>query len=699
MPSSVSASASGYRSPLSIFFVWHPLDKERVEPVFDECFKCLRRDVGRPFSRPVNVPVFLRTCAEGEVPGGITVTSKRAIIFAFIGTNCVSDDNWIPYLESLARTAGADMVPIALDTTAFNLSDELERLNGLRVFEYPEETFIEHTSIAIYHEIYRYGLNESRTELNRGKDSALKIFLSHAKDGAQGVAAAKALKKLIDDGPMREFFDATDIAAGYEFENEILAHIADSTLVAIHSDTYSSRYWCQREILAAKDNDRPILAVDLIGKFEDRRFPQAANLPGIRVPVEAKTVEEKTADGKVVKKTEYSLKDIDLLAILQATLLETIRFFYSWQILSEYSAVGWFSKDAHLSARPPEAYVLSRIAAEVAGQKDACLDFIYPDPPVYKEETAHFEQFGLKLGTPLTSMRLDLSAKKVGISISEPDDPDLLKIGQTKHHLQLLIQDVARYILGYRAELVYGGDLRPGGFTEFLFQEGHALQSRFKSLAIHLTNHIAWPIYLGDKPEMRDWKAKHRKVATMVSHDLPADVRDLVAAPTEFLPPSSPANSFVWSRSLTDMRRAMITSCDLRISAGGRLAGYKGWMPGVLEEIAIAVSMAKPVFLLGGFGGVTHSVCRLMTEKTLPADLTLGWQQRNTPGLKEMMAFAATRGVDYAQQYEAVLKLVMNADLRNGLTPEENARLFETPFVDEATHLMLKGISRLIPAP
>jgi hypothetical protein len=401
-------------------------------------------------------------------------------------------------------------------------------------------------------------------------------------------------------------------------------------------------------------------------------------LPAIRIPLEP----------------EYQIKEAHLLAILQAALLESIRFFYSRQALMEYRAAGWFPEDAFLSARPPEACVLARLAAKIEEEDDGCLDFVYPDPPIYQEEALHFEKFGLKPYTPLTCILLDLANRKVGISISEPSDPDLLKIGQTAQHLRLLMQDIARYTLGFGAELIYGGDLRPGGFTEFLFQEGHALQSRLKSLKVHLTNHIAWPIHLADMYDFRDWKAKHRKVATMVGHDIPEDVCDLVSSTTEFLKPSDQSSSFVWSRSLTEMRRIMIGACDFRISAGGRLTGYKGWMPGVLEEIVLAVEMGKPIFLIGGFGGVTRSVCRLIKEKVVPEELSFDWQANSNPGLSNMVSFAASRGVDYKKLYQQGLEILMNADLRNGLSADENARLFESPFADEVIHLILKGMGR-----
>lgn len=667
-----------YLSPLSIFFVWHTGDKDVVDPVFYDCFDSLRRDDERPFSRSVNVPVFVRTCAEGAIPPKIEILSRRGIIFAFIGKNCVSDSEWVEYIQSLRSTERSDVVPIALDNTAFNIPGNLDCVNYIRAYDFPHETFKERTCLAIFHEIYRFGLNESHKELSRGKDSALKLFLSHAKDKGQGVATAAALKELIDNGPMRDFFDATDIAAGYEFEAEILAQIEDSTLVAIHSDSYSSRYWCQREILAAKDAERPIIAVDLIEKFEDRRFPLGGNLPVIRVPVDGNN----------------EIKQFHLLGVLKAALLETIRFYYSRVCLKLYRSAEWFPKDACLSARPPEASVLARLAEDIKEEENHCLDFVYPDPPIYQEEARHFEKFGLKPYTPLTSVKLDLSSKKVGVSISEPSETESLELGQTVQHLRLLMQDVARYALCYGAELIYGGDLRPGGFTEFLFQEGHALQSRLKSLKVHLTNHIAWPIHLADAAALRDWKAQHLKVATMVEHGIPEDVHDLADSSTTFLPPEGEANCFVWGRCLTEMRKSMIAECDFRISAGGRLTGYKGWMPGVLEEIVFAVEMGKPIFLIGGFGGVTRSVCQLIKERVVPEELTFDWQTDSNPLLSNMVSFAAARGVDYKKLYGKFIEIVMNADLRNGLSAEENDRLFETPFADEVIHLILKGMGR-----
>lgn len=42
------------------------------------------------------------------------------------------------------------------------------------------------------------------------------------------------------------------------------------------------------------------------------------------------------------------------------------------------------------------------------------------------------------------------------------------------------------------------------------------------------------------------------------------------------------------------MREKMIDECDIRICAGGKIINYKGCMPGILEEVLIAVEKESP---------------------------------------------------------------------------------------------------------
>lgn len=664
-----------YVPPLSVIFVWHPADKDVVKPIIQHCTTLLSRDINKPFSRSMNLPIFYRTTTNNGIPTKIQILSKKALICIFAGQNVVSNDDWVAYISDIELTENAYVVPIALDETAFNING-LNKLNWIRSYEYENCKFLnEYMFISITHEIYRYTLNDSFKKKNIGSDKAIKLFLSHAKDKENGIRLAKDLKHFIDNSTMNNFFDATDIAPGHKFNDEIIEHIKQSTVIAIHSDSYSSKYWCQMEILSAKEHDRPIVAVDSIEEFEDRRFPFASNVPYVYVHMRDKPSEK------------------DLLRILEAALLETVRFYYSTLVLEEAKRVGWINADSFIYPRPPEASDVSKIFIK-NGDNISCRHnaLVYPEPPVYNEEMAFLKDLGIEIDTPLTCNVCNLKGRRIGVSISDPNDEELIAIGQNKVHLTRVAQDLARHLLIREATLIYGGDLRQDGFTKFIFDEALAVQARTKSQNIHVENYIAWPIYKKDTAQVTKWKAEYLSIAKMIELTPSDDVDDLIINKDIFLSPTNAQNRFVWSRCLTNMRREMIGSCDVRISAGGRHSGYAGCMPGVLEEIWIALEMEKPIFLLGGFGGVTASVCGLIQNEEESEKLTEQWQIKNNSEYKEMLDFGLSRGNQYVVDYLSIKERLKQADLKNGLSEEDNLKLFNTPFADEALFLVFKGL-------
>jgi hypothetical protein len=670
-----------FSPPLSIYFVWHPADDIVVRPSYEYCFSLLSRDVNKPFSRSMNLPFFYRTSTKAGLPNSIEIMSNKTMIFIFIGNEIVADDAWNDYIKDIPKSGNIVIIPIAIDKTAFSLNDVFGSVNFIRAFEFDARFTNEHLFIAIAHEIFRFSLNESFGKL--GKDNALKLFLSHAKDGKQGITLAKSLKEFIDNSLMRNFFDATDIAPGYRFDEEIIGHIRESTLIAIHTDAYSSRYWCQREILSAKEYNRPIIAVDSLEEFEDRRFPFASNIPGIHINL---------GDEPPTSK--------DLLRILSSALLETIRYFYSKILLEQYKQAGWIDSEAAILSRPPEVSDIGKFLIN-NGTSIVCTHtkLVYPEPPLYLEELSFLSKLGIQLSTPISLDLCPLHSKQIGISISDLSFEELVRKGQTNAHLVQLSQDLARHLLSRGATLHYGGDLREDGFTEFLFNEALALQARTLSKDIHLNNYIAWPIFKNDSNDIKVWKAKYRSVAKMIQVSPPDDVKDLIPNEDSFLAPTNAQNLFVWSRSLNEMRKYMIDKCNVRICAGGRQTGYKGKMPGVLEEILIAIETKRPLYLLGGFGGVTESVCELIQGKDVPKELTETWQIENNSGYKELLEFSSQRDQSLSVNYESIVETLKNADLNNGLEHEENKRLFNTMFIDEALYLVFKGLTRLYSDP
>lgn len=659
---------------LVVAMVWNKEDYNTVHEYVDYITGLLSSSIDKPFSRTINLPIFYyNNNAVGEVPPIIKIDAKKIIIFSFISENCVACDAWVSYMESLYEIPNAVVVLIALDVNAFHISQEIQKFNFIKEYDF-KDLKKQRLFLAVAHEIYRYGFNNKKSAVS--KESALKIFLSHAKDGTFGVEFAKEIKHLIDnDTQMRSFFDYNDIAIGQAFDNVIYENIKESSILAINSDIYSSRYWCQKEMQVAKENDRPIVEVNVLVEGIDRRLPFAGNIPVVRI--------DYGCDG-------YNIED--LYRVLEMVIIETIRINYARKKLENTQKI--LDGKVLIMCRPPEIMDLQKIAIITKNNLELKYDtIIYPDPPVYSEEFDILSQLGLNIYTPVQCNNDSLFEKKIGISVSEPDEKELSLYGQNKTHIERLAQMLAKYILGKSGILVYGGDLRKNGFTEQLLREAEILKDRLKNNSIHLINYIAWPIYLKDSKEVKKWKAKYRDLLTMKEIDIEESVKNLVKDCSEFVSPDSINDRYVWSKSLTKMRYEMISNCDARIFVGGQSAGYKGKIPGLLEEILIASELKCPIYLIGGFGGMVRSVCEYISGTSEPEQLKEHWQCDNNNGYSDLLKKYEEENdkVDY----DIILERLKGISLRNGLSEEENKSLFGTVYVDEAIQLILKGLQSI----
>lgn len=641
-----------YISPISVQFIWHPDDSKIVEPIISYCKKNLSRDIDRPFLRALDFPVFCYTSYNSEnVPSKINTMSEETIVFVFIGDSIVASDEWEKYVQNQFHD-NVKIIPIALSNNAFRLSF-VKTINALRYLDYFKkyegENFYQAFFIAIAHEIYRWLLNDEHCQLN--------LFLSHTKKDEVGLDLALRLKAFIDsDTTMDNFFDTNDIPVGNEFNNEIFNKINTSTLIIIQSDTYTSRYWCQKEIIYAKENRRPIVAVDYINLYEDRSFPLMCNFPSVRY-------------------------NGSMLDILELALLETIRFYYCDALFMAHKHCGNIPNDAVTFDCVPDSFAVMRTNSDT---------IIYPDPELYQDEVELLSN-GKKLITPLSYNSSVLAGTKIGLSISPTSDNELMLLGQEKVHLKKLSQMLAQKMIRNGAQLIYGGDLRNDGFTEFLFEEAAIIQGKTQGSDILVKNYTMWPQYLLQDDEYKNWSANYKGICEFVkmppAPDVENEVDTSVAVVTDTI-----HNKYVVSRCLTHMRKAMIADCDFRISAGGKMTQYIGCMPGILEEIYIAITEKKPLYLLGGFGGITSKLCCYLQIGEIPKELSLDWQKINNKYYNDLLLeyVKHNKSIDYSWLSE----LTINS-LNNGLSEDDNLRLFNTPFVDEAIHLITKGIRNL----
>ena len=669
-----------YKPPLAIHFIWNPADEESVSTILDAVRSSFARDVDRPFSRGLNIPLFFYSSENPNQPPSHSPTQQAAkdIVFVFTSVNTLGRDSWKSYINQLSLSDTFLAVPIAIDRNGLGHGSEgsLKNLNFLRSYEWQGDLKEQRAILAMAHEIYRYGFVEI-SENDHGKCSSIKIFLSHAKAGDTGRLHAESIYQFIDSTNMSRFFDATEISPGFKFDEEIIKHIKESTLVAIGSDAYSSRYWCQREILCAKQHQRPIIAVDCLQDFEDRVFPAGSNVPCVHVS------------------PDTPISQSDILRILIATILETIRHLHAKKSLEYYQSQNWIDNDCAIISRPPE--IRQVIDLKNSGKQKIC----YPEPSLYSEEAGWLSHLEVDAFTPLWNKAEDgaLSSFRIGISISDNPVGNYSEHHLHADHLKRLSQDLARHLLARAGTVIYGGDLRKDGFTQFILDEAIALKTRLNTDNIHVENHLAWPLYVSDS-EIVAWRAKYNGIIKTVEHDIPDNIAKDIEK-TDFIAPSGTDNKYIWSRCLTVMREKSIEQSHARICAGGKLAGYHGKMPGVLEEILISREKNKPIFLLGAFGGVVAEVCKTITDKAIAEPITEHWQITNNAGYFELQEKAEkeNQNADYAK-IKTVLEGISVDDLAcsSGLSSDEYQRLMESPFVDECVHLVLKGLKTLASA-
>ncbi len=271
--------------------------------------------------------------------------------------------------------------------------------------------------------------------------------------------------------------------------------------------------------------------------------------------------------------------------------------------------------------------------------------------------------------------RAFLRGRAVGIAVS--GSPDLAVLGLGDLHLQDAATEVARHILVAGGELVYGGDLRQNGFTLLLLEliARHWRPDRTDEDAARLpllTNYLPWPVHVAMKAEdIEAQTSGFAEAARLVLLDKKG--REIGPDARRQKRDALPGD---WKPGLTAMRKHATGRIWARIALGGPVEEYRGKMPGVAEEVLLALEARHPVYLLGGFGGCARDIAESFglasPSPARPVAAMRSWVGRGSFGSFSIES------------------------LRNGLEPAENARLAVTAHIDEAMALVLRGMRRVV---
>ena len=834
--------------PLAVHLIWGSKDyayySEGHEDYLDkiskfvlEFRKYLTRDPDKQFSRTLDIPTFLYCNDKSEHLPKLKKVAEKDIVFFFVTPEMICK-GWNEYLDKeiilkpknqenknendadIDKTKGdADnnnkieyeyIIPVALNDKSLNFSlyDSMSKRNFVRLNDLKSEEIKLEGVIKLLYELYKrvWGIelirkptknnstgedNNSTGEDNNGAKEKnknyepIKLFLSHTKKDGSGYAYAKSIIHHIATLNIGRFFDIYDIPPGTNFEEKIEENIKESTFLAIMSDNYSTRYWCQRELMAAKKHDRPIVIANCLEEYEDRSFSAVANLPSIRVPsakqkkytkkekllqldILTEELNFKTTHNLLSSSIKYKVKSKDSIKILVAVMVETIRYKYSMGILDFYQEPGIkFLDDTKVKvlSRPPESW-------QIQGAINDGESIYYPEPPIYHRElmwllpkTDKIERnTSVKISTPLwhgkyifqegewkeeNNQENEKQKNKIGLSIANYlyfsreghsyiyDNKDMSKIAvlpcenhnQHVDDLTRFSQTLVRYLLAGGYKLIYGGDLRDNGYTEFILDEARITKDRLhkdtsKDTGVstendaYVLNYVAWPYYLEEKT--KEWCVNEPGLFEVTKVDPASKIN-----PEEYPGKESIDDLCKRSVCLTKMRKESIKKSDARIFAGGKIRGYSGKMPGLLEEFIISYDGNKPIYLAGGLGGITKLLCYAIKEDEFfdgPEDerrefldaLKEDWQKEHNDNLNRSSVtyselyneledsknteYKDNSSVSYSRIQDILLepeKLLDTLVERSGLTGDKYIRLMKTPFVDEAVHLIIEGLNNI----
>jgi hypothetical protein len=229
------------------------------------------------------------------------------------------------------------------------------------------------------------GIAQWAAEADRARSGQrLDVFISHTKHDAVN---SRRVARLIEqvrarlDGASRlgSFFDSNALQPGEDWERHLREGASRMALLALRTDLYASREWCQREMLLAKCRGIPVVVLDAPQQGEARGSFLMDHVT--RIPIRA------NGDGWVDEDI-----DIGLARLVDACLQRELWLRQASSAhLPDGFRVDWWSAHA-----PEPATLVDWLSAsaqrsgvsETAGQgvRDEELRILHPDPPLGPEE-------------------------------------------------------------------------------------------------------------------------------------------------------------------------------------------------------------------------------------------------------------------------------------------------------------------------
>lgn len=274
---------------LEVYVVWHPDDMAGLQ-VADALLGHFR---GTTFSGLIGgaIDVYVRSqSVRGNAdeapppipalvspPYGLAVARYTALVIV-AGTELAAavgaPGSWRSYIADLAHARAArpdtfasfpvQVAPMALDGThlAGLIGDYQQAAPGAWGNEAFEQTLCRDVAQGI-------------AQLVDPEHQRLQVFISHTKrldttEEGDVVTLVDLVRDVITGTRLADFFDARDLQPGQDWAPKLIDEASRSSLLAVRTDLYSSRPWCQREVVTAKVHGMPVVVLDGLRVGEER---------------------------------------------------------------------------------------------------------------------------------------------------------------------------------------------------------------------------------------------------------------------------------------------------------------------------------------------------------------------------------------------------------------------------------------------
>ena len=224
----------------------------------------------------------------------------------------------------------------------------------------------------------------------------LRVFISHTK--RQGTpeepvaALVAAVRSVFGAGRIANFYDAHELQPGEDWNRALRGGAATSALLALRTDLYATREWCQREMLTAKVHGMPVVVLDALSLGEARGSFLMDHTP--RIPVRCgKPGEWGTA---AVRRAINLLADAWLHRVIWLRLAAQAeghtglgRYWWAPQAPEPSTLARWLTAPLPPASMAPAKAVLTvpgaspRMPAQAAGSS---VRILHPDPPLAEDE-------------------------------------------------------------------------------------------------------------------------------------------------------------------------------------------------------------------------------------------------------------------------------------------------------------------------